>query len=693
MLTLAGLDVEGPICVVSGMNAADEYARIFDADVLLLQKWLTNRGRIICDDFVGAAVRVIVGVTVASQIPLLQSNVPYIVVHSEQTQHPIMGRADWIAYLQQAHAVWCMDLPDYLLLHRAFGIPESKLCIVPTLLGAYFYPPANDTRVTIPPAAVLQFGAACDRRVTVSADAETRLQAINPDVHSVLLCGVFPGPDLERAIAAARVVMVANCYPEPCVYTVHRLAYVLRHIGEHGCIVVETCPASKYCGLLIDALVTIGVVRIAPYGSLASAAVEAATTPRSFDRAPLEALMQRVQAWDGKTPWTDAWLGVPDPGFVGQVPRVCAAMIVKDEEAILERALRSLWPFIDAYCILDTGSSDDTRGVVTRFAARMPKPGIFVQGQWKGFGPSRSEALSLARAMLQPFEWLVMMDADDVFVGAPGTYLDPTPPSCKGVALTAKFGNGGSSSVRPHVFARSAPWVYRGVLHEYACLESGVNSFGAPVPASAFYIDARTEGVRSRNPQKYADDAAILEREYAAHPTDYRALFYLAQSWRDAGDVPKALQRYKEMAHQEAAWIQERYVSCVQICDLSECIEDAMPYAWLAAKLLPRRRDATFVILERVRKASDWRPDAFALGLLALEQGSAEALPDFLFVRTAAYSWRFYDELGVVAFWHGAMALCVRLSKIARVDADAGQHARIDGNIAAAKARLAQVPA
>ena len=42
------------------------------------------------------------------------------------------------------------------------------------------------------------------------------------------------------------------------------------------------------------------------------------------------------------------------------LPKVCLNMIVKNESRIILRLLESVAPVIDAYCICDTGSTDNT---------------------------------------------------------------------------------------------------------------------------------------------------------------------------------------------------------------------------------------------------------------------------------------------------------------------------------------------
>ena len=49
------------------------------------------------------------------------------------------------------------------------------------------------------------------------------------------------------------------------------------------------------------------------------------------------------------------------------MPKICLNMIVKNESKIIERLLQSVLPFIDNYCICDTGSDDNTIDVITEF--------------------------------------------------------------------------------------------------------------------------------------------------------------------------------------------------------------------------------------------------------------------------------------------------------------------------------------
>ena len=88
-------------------------------------------------------------------------------------------------------------------------------------------------------------------------------------------------------------------------------------------------------------------------------------------------------------------------------PRIVLTMIVKDEAHVIERCLASVRPLVDAYCIVDTGSSDGTQELIRRVLADLP--GEVVDRPWIDFATNRSQALECARSF---GEFSLMIDAD-----------------------------------------------------------------------------------------------------------------------------------------------------------------------------------------------------------------------------------------------------------------------------------------
>lgn len=466
---------------------------------------------------------------------------------------------------------------------------------------------------------------------------------------------------LANLVRAAKVVVAPHFYPAAPMGCLHRVGVWMRARGPRTRLVVEACPQSD----VLRQLFPLWGVDIVDYDALVATVVGIlrSGTPHEGPHVQDTSFVDRVLAWDGTTPLLP----------LARIPRVCLVMIVRDEERVLKRCLDSVWPFVDAYCILDTGSVDGTQAVVDEVARANPKPGCFVRGRWRGYAESRSEVLALARVSVPECTWHLMMDADDTFHAPTGSFLRLT----EGVStyLVAVYFNkfGGVQTTRHQLFASGMPWRYAGVVHEHATLPDDLLPTSIQkIMDPAVYIVGRTEGFRSQNPNKYADDALALAKHLQEHPNDTRAQFYYAQSLRDAGDTPGAVKAYTDFVSAGKGWPEERYVSCMFLVDMAPehlvpFSPDRLRWAWEAASLSPRRVEVALCILfgARMRGAAFMTKEVYALGLLAWTHGAGTCEPDFVFGVPEVFAWRFADELSVHASFHGfrkfARALMVKV--------------------------------
>ncbi|MEN9654269.1 MAG: hypothetical protein RL235_381, partial [Chlamydiota bacterium] len=72
-------------------------------------------------------------------------------------------------------------------------------------------------------------------------------------------------------------------------------------------------------------------------------------------------------------------------------PTICLNMIVKDESRVILRCLESVRPLIDSWVIVDTGSTDTTKQIITEYLSNIP--GELHERAWQNFAASRNEAL------------------------------------------------------------------------------------------------------------------------------------------------------------------------------------------------------------------------------------------------------------------------------------------------------------
>ena len=95
---------------------------------------------------------------------------------------------------------------------------------------------------------------------------------------------------------------------------------------------------------------------------------------------------------------------------------ICLNMIVKNEAAIIEETLANITDHIklDYYVISDTGSTDDTVGVIRRFFDAKGIAGEIHHDGWQNFAYNRNQALKHAKGKT---DYVLIFDADDRFEG------------------------------------------------------------------------------------------------------------------------------------------------------------------------------------------------------------------------------------------------------------------------------------
>ena len=85
--------------------------------------------------------------------------------------------------------------------------------------------------------------------------------------------------------------------------------------------------------------------------------------------------------------------------------KISLCMIVRDEEAVLERCLESIADIVDEIVIVDTGSVDNTKNIAEKFTDQ-----VFDFTWIDDFSAARNFAFSKGQG-----DYLMWMDADDVF--------------------------------------------------------------------------------------------------------------------------------------------------------------------------------------------------------------------------------------------------------------------------------------
>ena len=322
-------------------------------------------------------------------------------------------------------------------------------------------------------------------------------------------------------------------------------------------------------------------------------------------------------------------------------PTICLNMIVKDEAPIIGETLDSVSGLIDYWIIVDTGSRDGTQELIRAYFGERGIPGELHERPWRDFAANRTEALHLCHGKAD-YAWVI--DADDLVEGT----ID-----FRRLTLDAYSLRFGPELLywRRQIFKEPLRWSYKGVLHEFSychdptCEEDRLEG--------DYHIVSRRLGNRNLDPKKYERDSRLLLEVVQKDPADSRAVFYLAQSLHDAGDVRRALHYYSLRAAM-GGWPEEvflaRYRTGLCLQQLGRPTAEAVDAFLKSWQLRPRRAEPLYQLARLYRLDQQ-----FHLGYLFAKTASEISLPeaDTLFVAADIYAWKANDERAICSFYVG----------------------------------------
>ena len=246
---------------------------------------------------------------------------------------------------------------------------------------------------------------------------------------------------------------------------------------------------------------------------------------------------------------------------------ICLNMIVKNESHIIESTLKNILEHIkiNYWVISDTGSTDNTVEIIQNFFKDRGISGEIFHDTWKDFGNNRTKALEHA---FDKTDYLFIFDADDLIHGNM-----KLPKVLDKDIYKLQFGNPVSYH-RSILISNRMKWKYIGVLHELLRNIDTIKS--EDYLLGNYHIQSLRLGDRNKNPNKYLDDALILEKGFEEENTDmwlkYRYSYYCAQSYNDAKKFKKAIEWYEKTLTLDYS-PQYKYCACVRAGDCHNALK------------------------------------------------------------------------------------------------------------------------
>jgi glycosyltransferase involved in cell wall biosynthesis len=357
--------------------------------------------------------------------------------------------------------------------------------------------------------------------------------------------------------------------------------------------------------------------------------------------------------------------------------KICLNMIVKDESSIIKRCLTSVKPIIDYWIIVDTGSKDETKTIIKEFMKDIP--GELHERSWQNFEHNRNQALELAAGKA---DYILFMDADEILEFSSGFKM----PELKVDSYDSLIHDAGSQYNRILLIKDGLDWKWHGVLHEYIASSKARNN----AILQGIKKVSNREGARSADPQKYQKDAQILEKALQEDANNERYVFYLAQSYRDAGDYASALKNYEKRVKMGGYWDQEIFYAMLQIGRMQELLkmspETIIKSYYTAFQYRPTRAEPLFYLAKYYRDQKNFEK-AYQIATIGM---TIPLTQDILIVEKWIYDYDMQMEISISSYWIGKYEESQQHSKQLLAKPNLSQNVRetVEKNLGFANAKI-----
>lgn len=341
---------------------------------------------------------------------------------------------------------------------------------------------------------------------------------------------------------------------------------------------------------------------------------------------------------------------------------ISLSVIVKNEAKVIERMLNTVYPILDYYVVVDTGSTDGTQDIVKKFFEEKGIPGEVIDHPWKNFEDARNTALNAVKGKADFGFWI---DADEQLIIDPRFNLDTFKRNMmKFDGVHCKVQYGSQNYFRMQFFKTDRPWIWYGPVHEVLVYEDGVQqqpNVGEAEGLTTLVLPDGNSWTSETQQQKYEGHARILKEYVENDPKkDPRWVFYLAQSYRDANtpeNREEAIKWYEKRASMNSGYWEEVYFSMLMVASLKGSqnypVHEILESYLKCGKANPHRAEHLIppIIHYHTQKEFDI---AYIYSSHAMKYAGKSPMPhSSLFIDPTIYEWKIYDLHSLSCWYSG----------------------------------------
>jgi tetratricopeptide (TPR) repeat protein len=323
-------------------------------------------------------------------------------------------------------------------------------------------------------------------------------------------------------------------------------------------------------------------------------------------------------------------------------------MIVKNESRVILRMLKSVLPVIDSYCICDTGSTDNTIEIITNFfkSCVPPIPGKVIQEPFRDFGYNRTFALKACEDL--DVKYVLLLDADMILKVNPAISREQLYRRLQDDVYYVQQGSETFYYKNVRIVKNRHGMSYWGVTHEYVKTPEGTK-YGSLDKSDVFINDMGDGGCKS---DKFIRDINLLKKGLEENPNNDRYTFYLANSYRDAGQYQNAINTYKKRI-EIGGWFDEVWHSHYNIGKCYRSMGDMANaiYWWMEAyNYFPKRIENLYEIMHHYRCHGN-NDLAYSFYTIADNERKRNPSTDYLFLQKDVYDYKIDYELSIIGYY------------------------------------------